>query len=52
MASLRLDQEREFLAPFFARAEMGELATAGEIKHAFEAQVGHVRRREHHLPSA
>ncbi len=38
---LTVEQEREFLAPFFARAQRGELATAGEIKRAFEAQVGH-----------
>ena len=39
---LSVQEEREFLSPFFARAERGELATAGEIKQAFEAQVGHV----------
>lgn len=38
---LTVEQEREFLAPFFARAERGEIATAGEIKRVFEAQVGH-----------
>src|SRR6266566_5896784 len=38
---LTVEQEREFLATFFARAQRGELATAGEIKRAFEAQVGH-----------
>jgi transposase len=37
---LSLQEEREFLAPFFAHAERGELATAGEIKRAFEARVG------------
>ena len=37
---LSVEEEREFLAPFFARAEMGELTTAGEIKRAFEARVG------------
>jgi transposase len=37
---LSLQEEREFLAPFFARAERGELATAGEIQRAFEARVG------------
>lgn len=37
---LSLEEEREFLAPFFARAERGELATAGEIKRAFETRVG------------
>lgn len=40
-ASLSLEQEQQLLAPFFARAERGEIATAGEIKQAFEAQVGH-----------
>ena len=29
------------LAPFFARAESGEIATAAEIQQAFEARVGH-----------
>jgi transposase len=37
---LSLEEEREFLAPFFARAQQGELATAGQIKQAFEAKVG------------
>ncbi len=41
MASLRLAEERAFLAPFFGRAERGELATTEEIWHAFEARVGH-----------
>ncbi len=38
---LTAEQEQEFLAPFFARGESGELVTAGEIKRAFEARVGH-----------
>jgi Helix-turn-helix domain len=38
--SVTVEQERELLAPFFARAERGEIATAGEIKQVFEAQVG------------
>src|SRR6266581_3810674 len=38
---LTVEQERQLLAPFFARAERGEIATAGEIKRAYEAQVGH-----------
>jgi transposase len=37
---LSLEEEREFLAPFFERAEMGELATTEEIWRAFEARVG------------
>lgn len=41
MGSLRLEAERAFLAPFFERAEKGELATTEEIWHAFEARVGH-----------
>src|SRR5260370_18050891 len=35
------EEEQAFLAPFFTRAQPGEIATAGEIKRAFEAQVGH-----------
>ncbi len=35
------EEEQAFLAPFFSRAERGEIATAGEIKRAFEAQLGH-----------
>jgi transposase len=38
---LSLQEEQGFLAPFFSRAEKGEIATAGEIKRAFEARVGH-----------
>ena len=38
---LSLEEERRFLAPFFARAETGEIATAAEIQRAFEARVGH-----------
>jgi transposase len=38
---LTVEHEQEFGAPFFARAERGEIATAGEIKRVFEAQVGH-----------
>src|SRR5260370_8737470 len=38
---LSLEEEREFLAPFFGRAERGELATTEEIWRAFEARVGH-----------
>lgn len=40
--SMTWEEEQAFLAPFFTRAERGEIATAGEIKRAFEAQVGHV----------
>ncbi len=40
-SSLRLEEEQHFLAPFFARAQTGEIATAAEIQRAFELQVGH-----------
>lgn len=36
-----LEEEQAFLAPFFTQAERGEIATAGEIKRAFEAHLGH-----------
>jgi transposase len=36
-----LAEEQAFLAPFFSRAEKGEIATAEEIKRAFEASIGH-----------
>jgi transposase len=38
---LTFDQEQALLQPFFARAQRGEIATAEEIKQAFEAQVQH-----------
>lgn len=38
---LSLQEEKEFLAPFFAQAESGEIATVAQIQHAFEARVGH-----------
>ena len=38
---LTLEAERQFLAPFFTHAEQGKIATAEEIKRAFEAQIGH-----------
>lgn len=38
---LSLEEEQEFLAPFFRRAESGELTTAAQVKLAFEKQVGH-----------
>lgn len=38
---LSLEEEQTFLAPFFDQAERGEIATAGEIKQAFEAKVEH-----------
>jgi transposase len=38
---LSLEEEQHFLAPFFARAQTGEIAPAAEIQRAFEVQVGH-----------
>ena len=38
---LSVEEEKRFLAPFFARAENGEIATALEVKLAFEARLGH-----------
>ena len=38
---LSVEEEKEFLAPFFAHAESGEIATALQVKLAFEARVGH-----------
>ena len=38
---LTLAEEEDFLAPFFTRAQRGEIATATEIQRAFEARVGH-----------
>jgi transposase len=34
-------EEQAFLAPFFVRAEKGEIATVAEIHRAFEVRVGH-----------
>lgn len=39
--SMSREAEQAVLAPFFERAERGEIATTGEIRRAFEAQVGH-----------
>ena len=38
---LTLEEEEQFLAPFFARAESGAIATVAQIQAAFEEQVGH-----------
>ena len=38
---LTLEEEAQFLAPFFARAEQGLLTTTAEIWRAFESRVGH-----------
>lgn len=37
---LTREQEQQFLAPFFAQAQAGTIATAAQIKQAFEALVG------------
>ena len=36
---LTLDQEKQFLEPFFERAKTGEIATCGEIHAAYETCV-------------
>lgn len=38
---LSVEEEKQFLAPFFARAQSGEIATVIEVKLAFEGQIGH-----------
>jgi len=38
---LTIEQEREFVTPFFARALQGEIATTAEIQQAYEKLVEH-----------
>lgn len=38
---LSLEQEKQFLEPFFARAKKGEIATCAEIQKAYETCIGH-----------
>jgi transposase len=38
---LTLEEEKAFLAPFFAQAECGQIATVGQIWRAFEQRVRH-----------
>jgi transposase len=38
---LTLEEEKEFLAPFFAQAERGEIATVGQIWQAYAQRIGH-----------
>ncbi|GAC1460142.1 MAG: hypothetical protein PVSMB2_19620 [Ktedonobacteraceae bacterium] len=38
---LTLEEEKQFLAPFFAHAQSGEIATVTQIQEAFEERVGH-----------
>jgi transposase len=38
---LTLEQEKQFLEPFFERAKTGEIATCAELHAAYEARVVH-----------
>ena len=38
---LTVEEEKQFLAPFFAQAESGEIATVALIQAGFEERVGH-----------
>ena len=38
---LSLEEEKQFLAPFFARAQVGEIATVAEVWRAFEVRICH-----------
>jgi|SRR5690242_12083626 transposase len=38
---LSIEEEKKFLAPFWQRAEQGELTTTREIQQAYEQKVGH-----------
>ena len=38
---LTLEEEQEFLTPFFAQAERGEVATVGQIWQAYAQRIGH-----------
>ncbi len=38
---LTLEEEQDFLAPFFAQAESGEIATVGQIWQAYAQRIGH-----------
>ncbi len=40
-AYLSREKGKQFLAPFFAQAERGEMATVTQIQHAFEEKIGH-----------
>lgn len=40
-AYLTLQEEKEFLAPFFAHAHSGAIGTVAQIQPAFEERVGH-----------
>lgn len=38
---LTLEQEKQFLAPFFEQAETGKIATVAQIQQAFEQLISH-----------
>jgi transposase len=40
-ANLTIEEEKEFLKPFFEKAEKGQITTANEIKKALENALGH-----------
>ena len=40
-ANLSIEKEKEFLKPFFEKAEKGQITTAGEIKKSLENVLGH-----------
>lgn len=40
-ANLTLEEEKEFLKPFFEKAEKGQITTAIEIKKTLEEHLGH-----------
>jgi transposase len=37
---MSVEEEKKFLAPFWERAERGELTTTSEIRQAYEEQIG------------
>jgi transposase len=49
--SLSWEEEQDFLAPFFSRAERGEIATGGEIQQASARTGGPRGSQKHHLPA-
>lgn len=40
-ANLTIEEEKEFLKPFFEKAEKGQIATTAKIKEALEQNIGH-----------
>jgi transposase len=41
-ANLTIEEEMEFLKPFFEKAEKGQITTASEIKESLEETIGHI----------